>query len=161
MLSLKDRTSTKCSLDLKINPDCIWLYKHTGWGVVCVCMVLFFFDLECWWGLFSTLSFSVFTVNSLTSCSNSKTTSTDTNTVGKPDPKKVLVAITRLCNNYKLLSFIQELQKGSGCETQCYTTSAVYIARGRNSNRFPAYKFGLSLQTCRKQRCVMRETYLL
>lgn len=56
-------------------------------------------------------SSSVFTINSLTSCSNSKTTSTHTNTVAKPDPKKVLVAITRLCNNYKLLSFIQEVQK--------------------------------------------------
>lgn len=127
---------------------CVWFSFSLIWGVLV--------------GFFSTHSFSVFTINSLTSCSNSKTISTHTKTVAKPDPKKVLVAITRLCNNYKLLSFIQELQKGgSGCETQCYTTSAVYIVRGRNSNRFSAHKFSLSLQTCRKKGCVMRETYLL
>lgn len=75
-------------------------------------MVLFLFDLGCLVGFFKYAQFLIFTINSLTSCSNSKTTSTHTNTVAKPDPKKVLVAITRLCNNYKLFSFIQELEKG-------------------------------------------------
>lgn len=59
-------------------------------------------------------------INSLTSCSNSETTSTHTNTAAKTEPEKLLVAIIRLCYNYKLLSFIQKLQKErSGCETQC------------------------------------------
>lgn len=110
-----------------------------------------------WQGLFNMYRSSVFTINSLTSWSNSKTTSTHTNTVAKPDPKKVLVAITRLCNNYKLLSFIQELQKGgSGCET--HYISCLYCKRKK---QFPAHKFCLSLQTCSKKGCVMKETYLL
>lgn len=110
MFSLKDRMSTKCSLDLKINPDCIWVYKHYRMGG-CVCV---WSSSSVIWGVlvgFNMHSSSVFTINSLTSCSNSKTTPTHTNTVAKPDPKKVLVAITRWCNNYKLLSFIQEVQK--------------------------------------------------
>jgi len=101
-------------------------------------------------------------INSLTSCSDSETSSTHTNTAVKTEPEKLLLATTRLHYNYKLLSFIKELQKeGSGCETQCYSTSGAYILRERNSNRLPACKFSLSLQRCMKKGCVKRETYLL
>lgn len=80
-----------------------------------MCMVIVFFDLGC---LLNTQFLSFHNKFSHNWFKHTfKTASTHTNTVARPDPKKVLFAITRLCNNYELLSFIQELQKGgSSCE---------------------------------------------